>query len=66
LRRGSSVRRARQLAFLSIAATIEAQPAPIDSLNPDVPPHLADIVTRLLAKDPAERYDSTRVFARTL
>ena len=50
----------------SIAATIEAEPPPIDALNPDVPPHLADIVTRLLAKDPAERYDSTRDLARDL
>ena len=50
----------------SIAATIEAEPAPIDAVNPDVPPHLADIVTRLLAKDPAERYDSTRDLARDL
>jgi eukaryotic-like serine/threonine-protein kinase len=50
----------------SIAATIEAEPAPIDALNPDVPPRLADIVTRLLAKDPAERYDSTRDLARDL
>ena len=50
----------------SIAATIEAEPAQIDALNPDVPPRLADIVTRLLAKDPAERYDSTRDLARDL
>jgi TolB-like protein len=50
----------------SIAATIEAEPPPIDALNPDVPPHLADVVTRLLAKDPAERYDSTRDLARDL
>ena len=50
----------------SIAATIEAEPPPIDALNPDVPPHLAAIVARLLAKDPAERYDSTRDLARDL
>jgi TolB-like protein len=50
----------------SIAATIEAEPPPMGVLNPDVPPHLADIVTRLLAKDPAERYDSTRDLARDL
>jgi serine/threonine-protein kinase len=50
----------------SIAATIEADPPPIDALNPDVPPHLADIVARLLAKDAAERYDSTRDLARDL
>jgi TolB-like protein len=50
----------------SIAATIEAEPQPLDALNPEVPPHLTDIVTRLLAKDPAERYDSTRDLARDL
>lgn len=50
----------------SIVATIEAEPPPIDALNADVPPHLADIVTRLLAKDPADRYDSTRDLARDL
>jgi TolB-like protein len=50
----------------SIAATIDADPAPIDALNPNVPPHLVEIVTRLLAKDPAERYDSTRDLARDL
>jgi TolB-like protein len=50
----------------SIAATIEADPPPLDALNAAVPPHLASIVTRLLAKDPAERYDSTRDLARDL
>jgi TolB-like protein len=50
----------------SIAATIEADAVPINALDPDVPPHLADIVTRLLAKEPAERYDSTRDLARDL
>ena len=50
----------------SLAATIEAEPAAVDSLNPDVPRHLVDIVARLLAKDPVERYDSTRDLARDL
>ena len=50
----------------SLAATIEADPAPIETLNPDVPPHLAAIVARLLAKDPSERYESTRDLARDL
>src|SRR5690606_38480663 len=50
----------------SIVATIEADPPPIDALNPDVPPHLVDIVTRLLSKDPSDRYDSTRDLARDL
>jgi serine/threonine protein kinase/predicted Zn-dependent protease len=50
----------------SLAATIDSDPPPIDTLNPEVPLHLAAIVTRLLAKDPAERYESTRDLARDL
>jgi DNA-binding response OmpR family regulator len=33
----------------------EANPPPLRSLNPSVPPALAEIIHRLLAKDPAER-----------
>ncbi|MGH9312588.1 MAG: protein kinase domain-containing protein [Vicinamibacterales bacterium] len=50
----------------SLAATIEAEPQPIEALNPEVPPHLAAVVARCLAKDPAERYESTRDLARDL
>ena len=50
----------------SLAATIDEEPPPIETLNPDVPPHLAAIVRRCLAKDPSERYDSTRDLARDL
>jgi TolB-like protein/predicted Ser/Thr protein kinase len=50
----------------SIAATIEADPEPIERLNPQVPPHLAAVVARCLAKDPAERYESTRDLARDM
>jgi TolB-like protein/Tfp pilus assembly protein PilF len=50
----------------SLAATIDAEPAPVDVLNPDVPPHLAAVVARCLAKDPADRYESTRDLARDL
>jgi TolB-like protein len=50
----------------SIVATLEADPPPMDVLNTEVPPHLAGIVARLLAKDPAERYDSSRDLARDL
>ena len=56
----------RPTAAQSIAAVIEADPAPLQSLNPDVPPHLAAIVSRCLAKEPAERYESTRDLARDL
>jgi TolB-like protein/Tfp pilus assembly protein PilF len=50
----------------SLAATIEQDPEPVERLNPEVPPHLAAVVARCLAKDPAERYDSTRDLARDL
>ena len=50
----------------SLAATIEAEPTPIEALNAEVPPHLAAVVARCMAKDPAERYQSTRDLARDL
>ena len=50
----------------SLAATIDHHPPPIETLSPDVPPHLATVVARCLAKDPAERYDSTTDLARDL
>ena len=50
----------------SMAATIDEDPAPIETLRPDVPPHLAAVVARCLAKDPAERYESTGDLARDL
>jgi TolB-like protein len=50
----------------TLAATIEDDPAPLQSLRPDVPPHLGAVVRRLLAKSPDERYESTRDLAREL
>jgi TolB-like protein len=50
----------------TLAATIEVDPPALESLRPDVPPHLAAIVKRLLAKSPDERYESTRDLARDL
>ncbi|RME71064.1 MAG: serine/threonine protein kinase, partial [Planctomycetota bacterium] len=35
-------------------------PPPIEQINPDVPPFLAEIVTRMLAKDPAARYQNPK------
>jgi serine/threonine protein kinase len=34
----------------------QAEPKPLDSLRDDVPPELVDIVTKMTAKDPEERY----------
>ena len=50
----------------TLAATIEDDPPPLQSLRPDVPPHLGVIVRRLLAKSPEDRYESTRDLAREL
>jgi TolB-like protein/Tfp pilus assembly protein PilF len=56
----------RNTAAQTLAAIIESQPAPLASLNRDVPEHLTEVVNRCLAKDPADRYDSTRDLARDL
>ena len=50
----------------TLAATIESDPPSLESLRPDVPPHLAAVVRRLLAKNPDDRYESTRDLAREL
>lgn len=50
----------------SLAATIKGEPPPVETLNREVSPHLAAVVGRCLAKDPAERYESTRDLARDL
>jgi hypothetical protein len=34
------------------------EPEPVDAINPAIPPALADLVARLLAKDPADRPES--------
>jgi serine/threonine protein kinase len=38
----------------------EAEPRPIRDLNPDIPVALEDLIRRLMAKDPADRYQSAR------
>jgi serine/threonine protein kinase/tetratricopeptide (TPR) repeat protein len=50
----------------TLSAIIEDQPEPIAALNPAVPPPLRWIIERCLAKDPSERYASTRDLARDL
>ena len=50
----------------TLAAVIEEDPEPIASLNPNVPPPLRWIIERCLAKEPGDRYESTRDLARDL
>lgn len=57
---------ARPTAAQTLAATIEADPQPVDALNRAVPPHLALVIHRCLEKNPANRYESTRDLARDL
>jgi Tol biopolymer transport system component len=50
----------------TLAAIIREEPARIDALNPKVPLPLRWVVERCLAKNPVERYASTRDLARDL
>ena len=57
---------ARPTAAQTLTATIEADPEPVNSVNPDVPPHLALVIHRCLEKNSSHRYESTRDLARDL
>jgi serine/threonine protein kinase len=52
---------AAQTTALTFDAILNRQPPPSRSINPDVPPGLDSIISRLLAKDPASRLQSARV-----
>jgi serine/threonine protein kinase/Tfp pilus assembly protein PilF len=56
----------RETAQETLAAIIEDEPAPIIRAEADLPALFQTIVERSLAKDPEERYDSTRDLARDL
>jgi len=45
---------------------LNANPAPLASLTPGLPPSLIDVVMRCLARDPAERYQSMSELASAL
>jgi len=50
----------------TLAAIIREEPEPLRSLAPEVPVALRWVIERCLAKDPEERYASTRDLARDL
>ncbi len=56
----------RKTAAETMSAIIREDPKPLATLRPDAPPPLRWIVERCLAKDPEERYASTRDLARDL
>ena len=56
----------RESPVQTLAAIIDAEPEPIESLNPSAPPPFRWIVERCLAKNPADRYASTLDLARDL
>jgi len=56
----------RETAQQTLMAIIEDEPAPIVRAEANLPEHFQTVVERSLAKDPEERYDSTRDLARDL
>lgn len=44
--------------YVIVHAHIYKPPAPVTEINPDLPAGLDDVMTRALAKDPADRYES--------
>jgi len=49
-----------------IARVIDGPPAPLATRAPEVPPDLATIVTKAMARDPADRYPSAKDMAADL
>jgi serine/threonine protein kinase len=49
-----------------LAGVREAEPRPIRDLNPDIPVALEDVIRRLMAQDPTQRYQSAHELVRAL
>ena len=49
-----------------LSSILKDTPPPVTALNPRVPPGLARIITRLLEKDPAARYQNAKELASAL
>src|SRR5438128_200922 len=56
----------RETTAETLAAIIHEEPQPLQQVSPRTPPPLCWIVERCLAKDPGDRYASTRDLAREL
>ncbi|MGH9200438.1 MAG: protein kinase domain-containing protein, partial [Vicinamibacterales bacterium] len=56
----------RSTSVETLAAIIREDPTPIEQLNPSIPAPVRWIVDRCLAKNPADRYASTRDLSRDL
>ena len=56
----------RPTAVQTLSAVIQDDPEPLSAAAPKIPTNLAWIIERCLAKDPEERYASTRDLARDL
>jgi serine/threonine-protein kinase len=50
----------------TLRAILGEEPEQVSSHDPSVPPHLGRILERCLAKDPQDRYDSTRDLSREI
>jgi serine/threonine-protein kinase len=49
-----------------IRVLLEETPVPIEARRPDVPPELADVLRKCLARDPADRYPDATAMRRAL
>ncbi len=56
----------KQTQAQTLLAIVQEEPKPISSLNPEVPPPLCWVIERCLAKEPENRYFSTRDLVRDL
>ena len=56
----------RQTSVETLSAIIRDDPRPLEQVNPSVPAPIRWVVDRCLAKNPADRYGSTRDLARDL
>jgi serine/threonine-protein kinase len=45
-----------------IYQVVHKDPAPLESVNPEVPPAVAEVIRRAMAKDPAARFPTVREF----